>query len=300
MTVTALKAASFDERLLQEPLDVKTAADDDIRHWSVTTLIGVLDKPALIYWSANQTARAAVESWKTWTAMAKDTGPDEAIKWLSNARFRKPAGSTRTAAELGTAVHAAIETYTLSGTRPEVDAEIRPYLEQFDRWAQAFQPEYQAAEVTVYSPDRGYAGTCDAFLTIDGVRFIADYKTTRNAFEKDGTTPTRAYPEVALQLAAYRYAQLAAVWRPRRVEQFRRRYYLLGDTEREMAAPVPEVDTGLCIKITPEHCIAYPVLCGPNVFERFLHVVECARWKFELESQVIGNPLVPPAHTEVA
>lgn len=299
-TTTDLKATTFAEQLLQEPVDVKTASDDDIRHWSVTTLIGVLDKPALVYWSATETAKAAVTAWKTWTAMAKEAGPDEAIKWLSNARFRKPAGTTRTAAELGTAVHAAIEEYSLRGTRPHVDDEIRPFLESFDRWAQQFQPEYQAAEVTVYSPDRGYAGTCDAFLTLDGVRFIADYKTARESWEKDGTTPKRAYPEVALQLAAYRYAQLAAVWRPRRQEVYRRRYYLLGPAERAMAEPVPEVDHGLVLKVTPEHCIAYPVMCGPEVYERFLHVIEVARWKFQMESQVLGQALIAPDRSEVA
>ena len=299
-TTTPFKATTFADQLLQEPLDVKRAADDDTRHWSVTTLIGVLDKPALVYWAANETAKAAFDDRNIWFEMGKRGQRDEALRYLANARFRKPPGSARTAAELGTAVHAAIEQYTLHGTRPDVDDEIRPYLEQFDRWAQQFQPSYQAAEVTVFAPSYGYAGTSDAFLTIDGVRTIADYKSSRDAWEKDGTTPKRAYPEVGLQLAAYRFAELAAVWRPRRVEVQRRRYYLLGESEKAMAVAPPEVDIGLCIKITPEHCIAYPIMCGPEVFERFLYVVEAARWKFEMESQVIGAALVPPARTEVA
>lgn len=276
-----------------EPEDVKKPDPEDLRMWSVTTIIGTLDKPALVHWAADMTAQAAIADADIWQPMAaKD--PTEAARWLTSARFRKPAGQTRSATELGTAVHAAIESYTLTGIKPELEAddEVIPYLEQFDRWAQQFQPEYQAAEVTVYSPEYKVAGTCDAFLTVDGVRFIADYKTTRKSFDSKGK-PTGPYPEVALQLAAYRYAELAAVWRPRRFEQFRRRYYLLSPEEQAAAVPVPEVDTGLVIHITPEHCTAHPVDCGEGTYDYFLFALEIARWTFEASKHVIGEPLVP-------
>src|SRR5690606_2430853 len=145
-----------------------------------------------------------------------------------------------------------------TGRRPDVDDEVRPFLDQFDRWLQRFSPVYRATEVTVYHPDLGYAGTLDALLSIgdhgspaipgtDAVEFIGDYKSTRNVEDSRGQ-PTKPYPEqVALQLAAYRWAKYAAVWRPRRHERFRRRYYLLSPAERAMAQPVPRVDTGLVI-----------------------------------------------------
>lgn len=278
--------------------DTAKPADDDQRLWSVTTLIGALDKPALQYWSAEQTAIAAHDLYKTWVEISKSSGRDEAIDWLKRARFRTPAGQ-RTAADLGTAVHAACEEYALTGVRPDVDEEISPFLDQFDKWLQAFQPAYQATEVAVYHPGYGYAGTCDCFLTIDGVRFIGDYKSTRKAVDKKGN-PAPVYSEVSLQLSAYRHAALAAVWRPRRFESFRRRYYLLGAEERAAALPVPEVDAGLCIKITPESCIAYPVECGAEIFESFLYVCEAARWQFEISKRVIGAPLVPPGKEAAA
>jgi len=275
----------------QTPLEGQKPADDDERMWSVTTIIGALDKPALLYWAAEQTALAAVASAKSLPARIDEEGAAEVVKWLRDARFRRNKAE-RSAAELGTAVHEACESYALTGQRPDVDAEVQPFLDQFDAWAQEFQPEYQAAEVTVYNPTYGYAGTCDAFLTVGGVRFIADYKTTRKSFDNRGN-PTGPYPEVALQLAAYRHAEMAAVWRPRRMEQYRRRYYLLGQAEREMAVPVPEVDTGLVIHITPDHCDAYPVECGPDIFEAFLFVQEAARWSFQTSKTVIGRPLEP-------
>lgn len=277
------------ELLGQEPEDVKKPEDDDLRLWSVTTLIGALDKPALMYWAAEQAAACALNQRNTWQAIEKDNGPEEAIKWISGARFRTPKGE-RGAAELGSAVHATIEQYTLTGVRPEVDAEIAPYLEQFDMWAQKFQPEYQATEVTVLSPTYGYAGTSDGFFTLQDTRFIFDIKTSKKSFDRSGQ-PTSPFPEVALQLSSYRFAELAAVWRPRRFERFRRRYYLLSEAERSAAVPVPEVDYGLALHITPEHCVAYPVKCDESIFEQFLFVVEAARFTFETSKSVIGAPL---------
>lgn len=278
----------------EAPADTKPAPDDE-RFWSVTTIIGVLEKPALIYWSAEQTALAAVQHHDAWRAIEQSSGTDEAVKWLSNARFRKPKGE-RGAAELGTAVHAACEEYALSGIYPEVDDEVRPYLEQFDQWLQHFQPSYQATEVAVYNRSYGYAGTCDAFFAVDGIRAIVDYKSTKKSLDKQGNPPP-AYAETSLQLAGYRFAELAAVWRPRRFEQMRRRYYLLSAEERAAAVPVPEVDIGLCIKITPASCIAYPMECGPEIFEQFLYCIESARWSLEISKRVVGAPLVPPGRT---
>lgn len=275
----------------QPALDGQKPADDDERHWSVTTILGCLKAEGLLYWTAEEAAKAAVNSAASLQSRIEEEGREAVIKWLRDARFRRAKGE-RTAAELGTEVHAACEAYALTGQRPDVDAEVQPFLDQFDRWAQEFQPVYQAAEVTVYSPSYGYAGTCDAFLTVGGVRCIVDYKSSRKSFDNRGN-PTTPYPEVALQLAAYRHAELAAVWRPRRMEQYRRRYYLLGQAEREMAVPVPEVDTGLVIHITPDHCDAYPVECGPDIFESFLFVQEAARWQFQTSKTVIGRPLEP-------
>lgn len=169
---------------------------------------------------------------------------------------------------------------------------IAKMLDQFDDWLQRFQPSYQATEVTVYSPTYGYAGTCDGFLTIDGVRLIIDYKTSREGYDGRGNAKT-PYPEAALQLAAYRYAEHAAVWRPRRIEKFRRRYYLLSDAERERAVPVPEVDAGAVIHLTPDHCEAFATRCDEKVHEAFLYVVEASRWLNGMSRDVIGMPIVP-------
>lgn len=290
-------------------LDTKPDADD-LTLWSVTTIIGVLDKPALMYWAAEQAAKAAIASAGTLKARVEEEGPDPVIKWLRDARFRKPKDAL-SATALGTICHTACEEYALSGTRPDRDrlselvkqaaprgftgleqevATLTKMLDRFDEWLQRFTPSYQATEVAVYSPTYGYAGQTDGFLTIDGSRFIIDYKSTREPRDGQGN-PKSPYPEVGLQLAAYRYAEMAAVWRPRRTEKFRRRYYLLSPAERELAVPVPEVDGGLCIHITTEACEAFPIRCDERMHEAFLFVMEAARYQFETSKSVIGSPL---------
>lgn len=279
---------------------IKKPDDTDMRLWSVTTIIGILDKPGLLYWAAEQTARAALKSRDTWTAMEIEQGTDETIKWLRDARFRRGRGELSDT-EFGTQIHKLCESYALTGTRPEITEDIfaadlalaRQCFDQFDRWLDTFQPSYQATEVVVYHPKYGYAGTTDAFLTIGGVRFIVDYKASKKSYDAQGR-PSPIYPETALQLAGYRFAEMAAVWRPRVFESFRRRYYALSHNEQELAVAVPEVYTGLGVKITPEHCIAYPVRCDERVFEAFLYCLECARWSLQDSRDAIGDPLLAP------
>lgn len=274
------------------PLDVKAPAPDDQRLWSVTTIINALDRPALMYWAAEQAAECAVSVRGSLDARVREEGEPAVVKWLRDARFRRPKDK-RSATELGTAVHDACELYALNGERPVVDAEVLPYVIQFEKWCQQFQPTYEAAEMTVFSPTYGYAGTLDAIATVGGSKVIIDYKSSRKSWDDQGNA-TSPYPETALQLAAYRYAELAAVWRPRRTEIFRRRYYLLDPTEKTQAVPVPVVDGGIVLHITPEHASAYPVRCGPDMHEAFLFVLEAARFAFETSKHVYGPVLQPP------
>lgn len=280
---------------------VKKPGDDDIRLWSVTTIIGVLDKPGLLYWAAAQAAKAAVDISKSLPARLAEDGEENVVKWLRDARFRRPKNQLSDA-EFGTQIHHLCEQYALTGIKPEVRDDVfltdiqaaRDCFDRFDEWLQAFQPTYQATEVVVYSPEYGYAGTSDAFLTIDGVPLIVDYKASKKSVGADGK-PSPIYSETALQLAGYRYADLAAVWQPRRFESFRRRYYLLSHGEQEMAVPVPKVEGGLGIKITPQSCLAYPVRCDERVFDAFLYCLDCAKWVLQDSKDAVGEPLTPPA-----
>lgn len=286
------------------------AEEDDLVLWSVTTIIGALDKPALVPWAVNVTAERVVDNLDVITRRVEEEGATEAVQFVKGLRWKT--GGLLTDAAMGTVAHSLFDGYALTGTRPAVFPELHPdhgkkgsvllpvdllnlerMLDQFDRFLQQFTPEYLATEVTVYDPEMGYAGQADGFVTIDGVRLILDYKTSRRTYAADGSE-RGPYPEVGLQLAAYRYARYAAVWRARRYENRSRRYYLLSAAERDMALPVPEVDGGVAVYVTPERFAVHPVRCDVRQHEAFLFVLEAARWSFNEAAYVVGNPMNPP------
>jgi hypothetical protein len=273
-------------------------AGDD-RLWSVTTILKAFgDSEGLIYWTADETANAGVKSRETIAAIADREGEDAAVEWLRGARFRAGKGE-RSATKLGEDFHAAAERWVVNGVRPppgdplpngQVDAELAPYLDSFELWLERFQPVYTAAEVVVYHPRYGYAGQADGYCTVDGVPVIIDYKTSKKSFDGRGKRK-KPWVDVGLQMAAYRHAEFAAVWRARRFEEWSRRYYLLNADERGLAVPTPTVEGGLCVHVTPHHCDVFPVDCGDTVFEAFLYAVEAARWSMFTSKRIIGDPL---------
>lgn len=308
--------AELDQLHQPAPIDQAKAGPDDITLWSVTTIVGALDKPALMYWSAEQAALAACDVADILPQKVDKEGLEETVKWLRDARFRRPKDRLSDTA-MGTVVHALAESWALTGNQPgrdQVEQEIRNeggprmpangvkgeadiaarIMVQFGRFLDDFQPDYLATEVTVYSPTYGYAGTCDGFFALDRVPLIFDYKSSRSSFDAQGK-PKGVYPEIGLQLAAYRFAEAAAVWRPRRTEKFRRRYYLLSQGEQACAHPVPEVEGGVGIHLSPERYGVYPVRCDETIHEAFLYVMEAARYQFQISKDVVGTEMVPPS-----
>ena len=125
------------------------------------------------------------------------------------------------------------------------------------------------------------------------MRLLIDYKTRREPLTAYGKEQ-RPYGETALQLAAYRHAEIAAVWRARRFEKQKRRLYLLSPDEKGLAPAVPEVDGGACLVITPQSCELYPIRCDQPVFEFFLYTYEAWRWLEDVSKRVIGDALLAP------
>lgn len=290
-------------------VDVDGPSPGDLECWSVTTIIDVLEKGGLVYWSAEETAWAAIRNERTWRAMLEDEGEETAVEWLSNARFRR--GKDRLSdSDFGTGIHDLLEQWALDGTRPTPTEQrfmgdlpaARACLDQFDRWLDDFQPRFLATEMTVFTPEYGIAGTSDGIMDvdlarydIDGREFFFDYKSSKKSFRKKGQ-PTTLYPDIGLQIAAYRHATYAAVWNARRYQLDKnrnssRRYYLLNPDEQAMAVPVPATDGGLGIKITPEHCTVYPIRCDQVIYNYFLNCLELARFAYGDSRTVIGPPL---------
>jgi hypothetical protein len=295
-----------------ETIDVPEAGPNDAHFFSVTTILKALSSPALEYWAIKMCAQEAIDKQSTWQAMLEDSGRTETIKWLCGARWRRPKLELG-ADQLGTVVHKACEYYAINGAKPsrewvgdlvrahaaptvDFDHEVNTVgvmLNQWDGWLQRFQPSAYAAEMPVYSERFGYAGSLDAILTLDGVRLLTDYKTRREPLTARGEAQT-PYGETALQLAAYRHADLGLVSRARRFEKMKRRYYLLSpDEKREVSVPMPKVQGGLCIILTPASCEAYPMRCDQEVFDFFCYTFEAWRWLEDVSKRVVGDALIP-------
>lgn len=216
---------------------------------SITSIIGVLDKPALVGWAARETASAA---WDNREALMQLTDRDAAIDMLKNARYR----SMDRAAKIGTTVHAVAEALARDEPLPEFKPEHVPGIDRFLEFVQNFEPTFTLVEATVFSDEHRYAGTVDFACLIDGLLVLGDHKTGKGV-----------YPEVAMQLAAARYAEV--VWDR-----------LTGELQ-----PVPDFDGCIAVQLRPEGGTVYLVEAGEAAFRAFLGARQAWPWVEDGESR---------------
>lgn len=173
------------------------------RAMSVTTILGNgVPKRALTGWAAKSAAQYAVDNMAELARLC-DTrqGKAEALQRIKGA----PWNQRDSKADIGSAVHDAAERLGLGEQVgvSDFDDEVAPYVQSLVRFWREARPEVVMAEATVWNRKYGYAGTLDLIATLRGAPALApltvvDYKTGK-----------RAYPEVALQLAAYSHAEFA-------------------------------------------------------------------------------------------
>lgn len=158
----------------------------------VTTAIGkVLDKPALVTWAANETARYAVDNW----ASLSDRNPIDRLEILKGSRF----APNQRAVEQGKRIHDLGERLA-KGEPVEVPDDLRPRVEAYARFLDDWDIEVIATESPCCNTTYQYAGTFDLVAKVgklDGVQLVMDIKTGKGV-----------YSETALQLAAYARADL--------------------------------------------------------------------------------------------
>lgn len=258
------------------------------RFWSATTIIGEgSPKPQLVGWASRVTGERAYDKLATLTAMHADGDRAAAVKWLTDARWE----TTKSAALRGTKVHSIIEAYAL-GQTPDVPDEVEPWHQQIRRFLDDHQPEFEAAESSVFNLELGYAGTMDMILKVGGKRVIVDAKTTDKGPDARSRPP---YDEVALQLAAYSRADRVAIGTPPELLQRKhggRRYYVYDETYEYQ--PMPQLDGAFALVISPVDYLFVPVSIDDTVWKAFLAVREVARWKLESSRHVFGPAVTAP------
>lgn len=177
---------------------------------SVTTILGVIGKPALIAWSAKVEREAVVHAA---TELHKDLAAGGTRHTMSPMAYQssllKRLGADKAhtrqlqkASSIGSAVHALIE-WNLHrelghkvGHPPDLPPEGLPCFAAYERWRNDVEMRPLLIEQTVWSAGGKYAGTMDLFceMTVKGERcqVVVDWKTSSGVWK-----------EYHLQIAAY-------------------------------------------------------------------------------------------------
>jgi hypothetical protein len=231
----------------------------------VTTLIGDgTRKKALEAWGIRSVAEYAAEHLDLLNQMAP-MGREAIVSALK----QSPYTDRDQAANRGTEVHKLAEEL-IHGHEVEVPPELAGHVDSYVRYLDRWQPHPILVEKTVASRRWNYAGTLDAVYELpDGRIVIGDIKTSRSGI----------YEEAALQLAAYRYAE---VW----VDD--------DGTEHPMADLGIVHAQGLWIR--GDGYDVLPIDAGEATYRAFLHIAFGSRWmRAAKENGTIGDPEQPPA-----
>ncbi len=156
----------------------------------VTTILGILAKPALISWAANMAVDYLKKNPEDWEGAKK-------------AHITK----RDKAADTGTLMHAIAETMVKNAIKNTggyiteeftVDESLSPEVSKmvgnFLNWAKGIK--FLASEERVYHAELFYAGTFDFVCEIEGRKYIGDLKTSSGIYGK----------EYNFQMAGYRKA----------------------------------------------------------------------------------------------
>jgi hypothetical protein len=234
---------------------------------SVTTILGIKDKPALVGWAKRETAACAVRNLDVLEAMVRSGGSQAAVDWLK----RIPDYARDASADLGSAVHAAAEAIARGQSGP-VAEEVGPFIAAYRRdFLETFQPRFIAVEAMVCSERYEYGGTADAFAEIDGEIWLLDYKTGAGV-----------YPDTALQLGGLARAQF------------------IGYPGDPTQYPVPYATRFGVVHIRPEGAPLLPVVVDRETVSAFLDARRLYGWDQGPAKRVIGEPVERPASSAAA
>lgn len=248
----------------------------------VTTILslGSTKGDVLSRWAANVVADCAFANLPE--LVASSLRPERRATtrdWLARAALRK----RDERADIGSAVHTIIEAHVLGQPIPASlveDPEMAPYLANFLHFVEEWQVTFEASEMVVGNRTHGYAGTLDYLLRslliaeafgIPGDSVLIGDTKTGGELDVKGV-----YPEAALQMAAYRRAEVA--------------WLRDGST-----VPMPVVHTtGVVLHLRPEGYRLIPVVCDDQVFAAFRITQQAAEWVSGLAKTVVGTALTIP------
>ena len=237
------------------------------RFISVTNALSQgIPKPAIARWVQYGTSTFAVDNLDLVAQTVKaPNGRKAAIDMIAQAPYRE----SEKAMALGTLIHDHCEAMVLGTSGPAIPPEHEGFVRAFDQFVNDFQPDFEMTEATVYNRTYRYAGTLDFIARIPGYGLVlGDYKTTKPGRQGHGI-----YPETALQLSAYRFAEFIG---------------LPDGTEAEM----PPVEACFGVNLRPDGYKVVPLQADEDVFRTFLYALEVAQFVND-GAALVGDPCGP-------
>ena len=217
-----------------------------------------VSKPALINWAANTTAGYAIDHWDE----LSELNTAARLRTLEKARFAE----RDTAAVRGTDVQK-IAQRLAAGEEVEVPEHHIGHVDAYLKFVEDWQPEELIVETTIANRRYRYMGTLDLVARLaDGRVWLLDWKTTASGI----------FPEAALQLCAYRNADI----------------FLDEDgNERTM----PKVDQAGCVWLRADGYDLIPVDTSPETYRIFLYAQQMAHFANTPREHFVGEALAPPS-----
>ena len=159
---------------------------------SVTTILGIVDKPALTKWKMDQIIKAVLEN--------PYHSFNDVEQWKRQI-FSASQKEGKDAADRGGQIHDALEHYYLGeGLHPDFEDYCRPVIDLI----RTKFGEVQWIPEKSFSHKLGFGGKCDLHMLPNGQwpkGVILDFKTK----SAEDFTRVKAYPEQCQQLVAYRH-----------------------------------------------------------------------------------------------
>jgi hypothetical protein len=247
--------------------------DAGIKVPGVTSVVSMLPKPFLQFWNAKMVAELAVDSLDFIARMAENDR-EGAVDYLKGAARRY----TKTRADVGSKAHDLFERMIRGEKVGHVHPDLEDYRNNFADFLHVVNPELVRAEDVAWSDAHDYAGSFDAILRVwltesgkpDPERDPS--RSTPHLLIADWKTSKATYADVALQMAAYAYAD-------RLIDPD-------GNSE-----PMPAFDGAAVLHITPDQWAFKPVRIDRAVYSYFLHLRATFDWDRDVSTKVIGKPM---------
>lgn len=251
------------------------AARPNVTVPGVTSVIGMLPKQDFLGpWQAGMAADLAIDSFDYLQEMAvRDRAG--ARRYISGAARRY----TEVRSKLGSRAHDVFERLMNGEDVGYVHSDIVNHVQHFRDFMAAVNPELVCAEFVAWSYEHEYAGSFDAILRIwvtvgkDGKLTITpDRSGTPILVMVDYKTSKATYSDVALQLAAYRYADV-----------------IIDPDGNE--TPMMAIDSAAVLHITDDQWAFKGVRADREVFDAFLTLRKSFTWVRETSKDVIGKAM---------